>query len=59
MSNTNIKNTLQNALLALRYSVALVLAVWTLDKFINPAHALKVYESFYFLSIPSFAIIAI
>ena len=51
--NEELKEKLQNPLLALRYSVALVLTLWTLDKFINPTHASKVYESFYFLSIPS------
>ncbi|NND82440.1 MAG: hypothetical protein HKN50_08435 [Gammaproteobacteria bacterium] len=33
----------------LRLSVALVLLIWTIDKFVNPAHATRVYEAFYFL----------
>jgi len=37
------------ALFCLRTSVFLVMFVWTLDKFINPDHAAKVYESFYFI----------
>ncbi len=36
-------------LFGLRASVFLVMFVWTLDKFINPDHAAKVYESFYFI----------
>lgn len=38
------------ALLMLRLSVFLVLLLWTLDKFINPGHAAKVFDNFYFLS---------
>ncbi len=37
------------ALLALRLSVFLVMLVWTLDKFLAPDHAAKVYEHFYFI----------
>lgn len=37
------------ALLTLRLSVFLVMLMWTLDKFVNPSHAAKVYENFYFL----------
>lgn len=37
----------RNALLSLRLSVFLVMLLWTLDKFVNPAHAAKVYENFY------------
>ncbi len=36
-------------MLILRLSVFLVMLVWTLDKFINPEHATKVYEHFYFI----------
>lgn len=35
------------ALLMLRLSVFLVMLVWTLDKFVNPQHAARVYEHFY------------
>lgn len=38
------------SLLALRLTVALVMLVWNLDKFINPRHAASVYENFYLLS---------
>jgi len=37
------------ALLALRLSVFLVMLMWTLDKFVNPAHAARVYEHFYWI----------
>lgn len=40
-------NKLQLSLLLLRLSVFLVMFMWTIDKFINPGHAAKVYESFY------------
>lgn len=36
-------------LVVLRLSVFLVMLMWTLDKFINPAHAAAVYKSFYFI----------
>ncbi len=35
------------ALLVLRLAVFGVMLVWTLDKFANPEHAARVYESFY------------
>jgi putative oxidoreductase len=38
---------LQRSLLALRLSVFLVMFMWTLDKFVNPEHAIKVYQNFY------------
>ncbi len=37
------------ALLLLRLSIFLVMAIWTLDKFVNPDHAAAVYGKFYFL----------
>lgn len=37
------------ALFLLRLGVFIVLFVWTLDKFISPGHAAKVFEHFYFL----------
>ena len=33
----------------LRISVFVVMFVWTLDKFLNPAHAARVYKTFYFI----------
>lgn len=44
-----IDRKLPIALLSLRLSIFLVMAMWTIDKFVNPAHALAVYENFYFL----------
>ena len=38
-----------NSLFFLRLSVALVLIMWTVDKFINPAHASGVFDHFYFI----------
>ncbi len=35
------------SLLSLRLGVFLVMLMWTLDKFINPAHSAKVFEGFY------------
>ena len=37
------------SLLLLRLSVFLVMLMWTVDKFINPEHAARVYEHFYFM----------
>lgn len=37
------------SLLALRLSVFLVMLVWTLDKFMNPDHAARVFEHFYLI----------
>lgn len=45
----NTEKRLTISLLALRVTVALVMLVWNLDKFINPQHAATVYESFYLL----------
>ena len=41
---------LQLSLLFLRLTVFLVMFMWTIDKFINPGHAAKVYESFYYIA---------
>lgn len=42
-------NKLGISLLFMRLSIFIVMLMWTLDKFINPAHAAKVYEKFYFI----------
>ena len=42
-------NRISTALLILRLSVFVVMLVWTLDKFIVPEHAARVYEHFYFM----------
>ncbi len=38
------------SLLLLRISVFSVMFLWTLDKFVNPAHAAKVFDGFYGIS---------
>jgi len=43
------RNRIGVALLILRVTVFLVMLVWTIDKFVRPAHAASVYEHFYFL----------
>jgi len=47
---TNQDKKLQWSLLFLRLTVFLVMFMWTIDKFINPAHAGKVYEKFYHIA---------
>lgn len=47
------------ALLALRVTVFIVMFVWTLDKFVNPAHGAKIFEVFYGIGgVPESAIFA-
>jgi len=41
---------LQLSLLFLRVTVFLVMFMWTIDKFMNPEHAAKVYEMFYYIT---------
>ena len=43
------RNRLSIALLAMRVSIFVVMLVWTLDKFLDPAHAAAVFEKFYAL----------
>lgn len=43
------QNRLPVALLAMRLSIFLVMLVWTIDKFIDPAHAAAVFDRFYFM----------
>ena len=47
---TDQDRKLQISLLLLRLAVFLVMFMWTIDKFINPGHAAKVYESFYYIA---------
>jgi putative oxidoreductase len=42
-------NRLPLALLLLRLSVFLVMFMWTIDKFVQPQHASKIMEHFYFI----------
>jgi len=41
---------LQLSLLFIRVTVFLVMFMWTIDKFMNPGHAAKVYEKFYYIA---------
>ena len=47
---TDHDKKLQLSLLSLRLTVFLVMFMWTIDKFVNPGHAAKVYESFYYIA---------
>jgi putative oxidoreductase len=38
------------ALFIMRVSVFIVMAMWSIDKLINPGHATAVFENFYFIS---------
>ena len=60
---TEHEKKLQLSLLFLRVTVFLVMFMWTIDKFINPGHAAKVYESFYYIAglgnVVMYAIVAV
>ncbi|MDP5033078.1 MAG: hypothetical protein NWQ54_05620 [Paraglaciecola sp.] len=43
----DVRSRLQWSLLSLRVGVFIVMFVWTLDKFINPGHSIKIFEKFY------------
>lgn len=43
----NLQDKIQLPLLTLRLGVFLVMLMWTLDKFINPAHSGAVFKNFY------------
>ncbi len=45
-----IEDRLPLALLLMRIAVFFVMAIWSLDKILNPAHADAVFENFYFIS---------
>jgi len=49
MDSLDNHNRVGVALLVLRVTVFVVMLVWTIDKFLRPAHAASVYEHFYFL----------
>ncbi|MEL0658801.1 hypothetical protein V6255_06550 [Psychromonas arctica] len=42
-----LTDRLQNSLLALRLGVFIVMFIWTMDKFVNPAHSIGVFDKFY------------
>jgi len=43
------ENKTQYSLLFLRATIFLVMFMWTIDKFINPDHAMAIFEHFYFI----------
>lgn len=45
--NDTLKPRLRRSLLVLRLGVFVVMLMWTLDKFVNPAHAQKIFGVFY------------
>jgi hypothetical protein len=49
MNSLDDRNRIGVALLVLRVTVFAVMLIWTIDKFVRPAHAASVYEHFYFL----------
>jgi hypothetical protein len=42
-----LQQKLQWPLFSLRFGVFIVMFVWTIDKFINPAHGSKIFQHFY------------
>jgi hypothetical protein len=49
-TNSDLKNRLQWSLLTLRLGVFIVMIMWTLDKFVNPEHSMKIFDKFYGIS---------
>lgn len=47
--DTNVEKKLRLSLLLLRIGVFIVMFMWTLDKFVNPAHSARILENFYSL----------
>ena len=45
--DNSLRKKLEISLLLLRIGVAIVFLMWTVDKFVNPEHAAKVFEKFY------------
>jgi len=45
-----IEEKLRLSLLLLRLGVFIVMFMWTLDKFVNPDHAIGIYKQFYFIN---------
>ncbi len=50
MNSRTDANRLPIALLTLRLTVFLVMLMWTIDKFVRPAHAASIFEHFYGLA---------
>ncbi|MFT4941670.1 MAG: hypothetical protein ACI88A_004740 [Paraglaciecola sp.] len=45
-----LRSRLQWSLLSMRVGVFIVMFFWTLDKFMNPGHSIKIFEKFYAIS---------
>lgn len=50
IEESKLANRLELSLFLLRFGVFIVMAAWTLDKIFNPAHAIMIFEEFYFIS---------
>lgn len=48
--NSETEKKLAWSLFMLRLGVFIVMLMWTLDKFLNPGHAINIFEHFYSLS---------
>lgn len=46
--NSDLDKKLKFCLFLLRFSIFVVMLFWTLDKFLNPEHAAKIFAHFYF-----------
>ena len=49
MNSLDDRNRISVVLFILRITVFVVMLIWTIDKFVRPAHAASIYEHFYFL----------
>jgi hypothetical protein len=47
LANTDLENKLQWSLFLLRLGVFIVMFIWTIDKFVNPGHSIRIFEGFY------------
>ncbi|WP_064665251.1 hypothetical protein [Pseudoalteromonas prydzensis] len=48
--SSDLRNRIQWSLFSLRLGVFVVMLMWTLDKFVNPAHSARIFEHFYGIS---------
>jgi hypothetical protein len=49
MTSDTLQSKLALPLLFMRLGVGIVFVIWTLDKFVNPDHTVRVYEHFYMI----------
>ena len=43
------QNRIEVSLLLMRVGIFIVMFAWTIDKFLNPGHAVNIFEGFYFI----------